>query len=167
MLQKLNHIHKYNICKFILAFDTLNVAAKKFFLEGSKWKMPFAFMTKLRAGNDINTYGEWENWMLQKQDQKDDFWAVHEGWLRIGQIPQRISVTNRTKMIGFMLTFLEYEQVKKNQPKVIFFNAYNGSKRKNNNLLFFRFENGLTIVHSPMANQQPRIWMRSNPGRLS
>ena len=96
----------------------LNMATKRFFKEASQWKMPKAFMLKAREASTIKSYLEWEVWVLRKQDQEDDFNAIHEAWLRTGVIPRRISITDRTRMVGFMLTFLEYDRVKRNQTKV-------------------------------------------------
>ena len=92
----------------------------KFFKEGHNWATPKAFLLKARRASEITTYEDWHRWMFQPQDQLDDFWAIHEAWLRTGFVARRIGVTARTKMIGFMLTFLEYDQVKRNQAKVGF-----------------------------------------------
>ena len=99
-------------------FDTLNLAAKRFCLEASKWHMPKDFFVKAQQASEITSYLEWEKWMFQDQTKVDDFWAVHESWLRVGSMARKIKPTSKTKMVGFMLTFVGYDRIKTNQPKV-------------------------------------------------
>ena len=104
--------------EFQVRFTSFRSKVAHFFQMGETWDHPNDYETKIRELRQIDSYNEFEAWIMEPKQHLRDLNMVHEKWLTNGLARRLVTNTQIIRIGHWVTVFFQYSNFKNNRPLV-------------------------------------------------